>query len=42
MSVDVILRGSEGLRQYEGEEDSIQGGREDTALFNSAFDEESV
>ena len=40
MDVDAIFRGSEGARQYEG--DSKQGGREDTALFDSALDGESV
>ena len=30
------------MRQYEGEEDSKQAGREDTALFDFALDGESV
>ena len=38
VDVDAILRGSERLRLYEGEEDSKQGVREDTALFDSALD----
>ena len=42
MDVDAIFRGSEGVRQYEGEEDSKHGGREDTALFDSTLDGESV
>ena len=42
MDVDAIFRGCEGVRQYEGEEDSKQGGRDETALFDSALDGESV
>ena len=42
MDVDAIFRGSEGVRQYEAEDDSKQGGREDTALFDPSLDEESV
>ena len=42
MDVDAIFRGSEGARQYKGEEDSKQAGREDTTLFDSALDGESV
>ena len=42
MDVDAIFRGSEGVRQYMGEEDSKQRGREDTVLFDSTFDGESV
>ena len=42
MDVDAIFKGSEGVRQYEGEENSKQGGREDTALFDSALDGESI
>ena len=33
----MTFRGSEGVIQNEGEEDSKQGGREDTALFDPAF-----
>ena len=42
MDIDAIFRGSEAVRQYEGEDDSKQGGREDTALLDSALDGESV
>ena len=38
MGVYAIFRGPEGVRQYEREEDSEHGGREDIALFDPAFD----
>ena len=39
MDVDAVFRGSEGVRQYEGE-NSKQGGREDIAplLMGKAFE----
>ena len=42
MDVDAIFRGPDGVRQYEGEEDSEQGGRKDTALFDPTLDGESI
>ena len=42
MDVDAIFIDSEGARQYKGEEDSKQGGREDTALFDSFLDETAL